>query len=455
MSLAMPEKLATQDEGVSALLAFVFSGAIGSPEGKGVSYALAEATATSFSWVTALEDMDGPPVPIDRYLITFNRRAREVLAPRPIELSNGELADALLAATGQHLASSARFTDGALSISYKITVQERSDIAYILQLRHHGRVASMDSLMRLISTTTSSQILPVPAVYPIPGEMERQEMSGMGRQITQFIPGVIASSVYPRLSHEERLVLVRKMARAFQACWQLELPKPCLIGEVNASQAEDGRITLQIGPDRHHGLGGPFSSVREYLGAYIRSSLDALKKQQGIEEYKAQFFDRIEAFIDTRLDTAIPSIVEDIPVVTTHADMGPHNVIVSEQMPTDIRAIIDWEFMSSAPYASQHRIIEMLFRKRARNGFGAEYEGAAELRAAFWGAIPDWERWNQSEATRVFLEWFRFGLFMKPEWRPSDLTAEEKDDFWRENIQVVEDILAKYSVGDGAQERSD
>lgn len=125
----MPEKLATQDEGVSALLAFVFSGAIGPPEGKGVSYALAESTATSFSWVAALEDMDGPPVPIDRYLITFNRLSKEILAPRSIVLSNGELADAVLAATGQHLASSARFTDGALSISYKITVQERSDIA--------------------------------------------------------------------------------------------------------------------------------------------------------------------------------------------------------------------------------------------------------------------------------------------------------------------------------------
>ena len=173
--------------------------------------------------------------------------------------------------------------------------------------------------------------------------------------------------------------------------------------------------------------------MREYLGAYIRSSLDALKKQQGIEEYKAQFFDRIEAFIGTCLDTAIPSIVENIPVVAAHADMGPHNVVVSEQMPTDIRAIIDWEFMSSTPYASQHRIIEMLFRKRASNGFGAEYEAAAELRAAFWGAIPYWERWNQSEATRVFLEWFRFGLFMKPEWRPSDLTTEGKDDFWQEN----------------------
>ena len=86
ISLVMREKLATQDEGISVLLAFVFCGAIGSPKGKGVSYALAEATATSFSWVAALEDVDGPPVPIDRYLITSNRLARKILAPRPIML---------------------------------------------------------------------------------------------------------------------------------------------------------------------------------------------------------------------------------------------------------------------------------------------------------------------------------------------------------------------------------
>ncbi len=368
----MAEELATQDEGVSALLSFMFSGAIGSPEEKGVSYALAETTATTFSWVAALEDMDGPPTPIDRYLITFDRQARKILPPRPIVLSKEEVTDAVLAATGQRLASSTRFTDGALSISYKITIHERSDIAYILQLRHHGRVASMDALMTLISTTTNSLVLPVATVHPIPGEMKRQEMTGMGKQITQFIPGVVASSIYPRLSHEERLVLVSKMARAFQACWQLQLPRPPLIGEVNASLAEDGQITLEVGPDRHHGLGGPFSSVREYLRAYIRSSPKALKKQQGIDEYKAQFLDRIEAFVNTRLDTSIPSIVEDISVVVIHADMGPHNVIVSEQTPTEIRAIIDWEFVSSAPYASLHRIIEMFFRRSAPNGFGTE-----------------------------------------------------------------------------------
>ena len=56
----------------------------------------------------------------------------------------------------------------------------------------------------------------------------------------------------------------------------------------------------------------------------------------------------------------------------------------------------------------------MFFRKRAANGFGQEYDRAHELREAFWGAIPTWKLRYESEATQTFLEWFRFGLFLKP-----------------------------------------
>jgi hypothetical protein len=45
----MAEKLMTQDEAVSALLAFVYSGAIGSPKGKAAAYALIETTPAAFS----------------------------------------------------------------------------------------------------------------------------------------------------------------------------------------------------------------------------------------------------------------------------------------------------------------------------------------------------------------------------------------------------------------------
>ncbi len=127
-----------------------------------------------------------------------------------------------------------------------------------------------------------------------------------------------------------------------------------------------------------------------------------------------------------------------------HADMGPHNIIISSHTPSEIQAVIDWEFVASAPYASLHRIIEMLFRKLAPNGFGQEYDRTDELREAFWDAIPDWKLWNEDESIKAFLEWFRFGLFMKPEWRPKDLPADEAQKFWRENIRVVRDMLNKY-----------
>ena len=123
--------------------------------------------------------------------------------------------------------------------------------------------------------------------------------------------------------------------------------------------------------------------------------------------------------------------------------MGLHNVIVSASDPSEIVAIIDWEFCASSPYACLEPMIERLFREPAANGFGPEYPGANELREAFWGSIPKWDLWNQSEATKVFREWYRFGKFMKAEWRPEDLKGEERDTFWAENIRVVERFLAK------------
>ncbi|OPB46985.1 hypothetical protein A0O28_0071090 [Trichoderma guizhouense] len=253
----------------------------------------------------------------------------------------------------------------------------------------------------------------------------------------------MASSIYSQLSHKERLIFVRKIALAFSACWEIQLPEPRLIGELIASNV-DGQITLRVGPDRHHGLGGPFHSVRDYLRAYIKCCLVLLEKQQDIEEYKEKHLHRIREFVNTRLHE-IPKIVEIVPIVAMHADMGPHNIIVSNQTPTEIQAIIDWEFLESAPYASLYREMEMFFRETAPNGFGPEYERADELREAFWSSIPNWKRWNESEATQTFLEWFRFGLFMKPEYRPKELTDEERDKFWVENIRVVESMLDKYA----------
>lgn len=433
----------TQDEALSALLAYVFSGAIGPPNGKGVGYALIESTPEMYSWSASLEDFDGPPAPIDRFLIKIDRRSRSISSPELIALSETELMDAILVATGQHVATTTRFTDGALSVSYKVTVQEHPepDFAYVVQLRHHGSVASMDALMGHISRTVDVGVLPVPSVFPIPGERERQKATGMGRQITRFIPGVMALSTYPDLSHEDKLVFVRNMALAFQACWRVPLPDNHLVGELVADEV-DAEVALTIGPDRHYNLGGPFVSVRDYLCAYIRFSLMALEKQEGIKEYKDRYLDLLQDFVEKRMDE-IPAVVEDVPIVAIHADMGLHNVIVSPETPPEIRAVIDWEFVASAPFASLHRLIETLFRRSAPNGFGQEYERADELREVFWDAIPEWKTWQESEAVQAFLKWFRFGLFLKPEPRPRDLPEDESQEFWRENIRVVEAMLGR------------
>lgn len=439
----MAETLMTREEAFSSLLAYCFSGAIGPASGKGVGYALIESTPETYSWSACLEDFDGPPGPIDRFLIKIDRQSRNMSSPALIALSETELAEAILVATGQHVATATRFTDGALSISYKVTVHEHPepDFAYVIQLRHHGSVASMDALMGHISRTVDAGVLPVPLVFPIPGERERQKATGMGRQITKFIPGAMASSTYPSSSHKDKLVFVRKMALAFQACWRIPLPDNHLIGELVANEV-DAEVILTVGPDRHYSLGGPFISVRDYLCAYLKSSLTALEKQEGIGEYKDIYLPLIRDFIETRMNE-IPAIVEDVPIVAIHADMGLHNVIVSAETPSEIRAVIDWELVASAPFASLYRLIETLFRRSAPNGFGQEYERADELREVFWGAIPEWKTWHESEAVQVFLKWFRFGLFLKPEPRPRDLSEEESKEFWRENIRVVEGMLGR------------
>jgi hypothetical protein len=139
----------------------------------------------------------------------------------------------------------------------------------------------------------------------------------------------------------------------------------------------------------------------------------------------------------------IPAVVEQIPIVFAHSDMGLHNIIVSSTNPSEIAAVIDWEFYASSPYACLEPMIERLFCEPADNSFGREYPGAKELREAFWGSIPKWDRWNQSEATKVFREWHRFGLFMRAEWRPENLKEEEREAFWAENVRVVEEFLTK------------
>ena len=436
-----------QYQAADALLKYVYSGILGPTKGKAVGYALMRTTDSIFTFSATLEPLDVLPDFLDRYQIEVDRQSGELSAPKRIEITEEDMQEAVLAATGETVASSSRFTDGGFSISYKVTVMHKPDIVYIVQLRFHGNVASMDALMKFVRANSKTGVIPMPAIYSIPGEAEHQRATGFGRQITQFVPGIIAERVYPEMSHEDRLELVRKMALAWQACWDLPLSLPRRIGELIATEDDSGsgNISLTVGPDRHYSLGGPFTFVREWLRARFLQAVASLKRASGIDEFKEEYMASVESFADNQLDQ-IPDTVEQCPIVALHIDMGLHNVLLSADNHTQINAIIDWELCASAPFLAPHTCLEMLFRKGAPNGFGDEYPHADQLRNAFWDAIPKWKTCFQSQGARDFIEWFRFALFMQPEYCSSKISKEEKWVFWAENRRVVQSMLRKYGA---------
>ncbi|KAM3485677.1 hypothetical protein MY8738_001207 [Beauveria namnaoensis] len=433
-----------QFQAADILLKYVYSGAIGATKGLAVDYALMRTTDSAFTFSAALEPLDHLPDFLDRYQIEINRQTRQPSTPKKIEITDEELQKAVLAATGKQVVSSRRFTDGGFSTSYKVTVMHNPEMVYVVQLRFHGNVASMDAFMKFAHANSRPGAIPMAAVYSIPGEAEHQQSTGFGRQITQFVPGVLAERVYSDMSHTDRLELVRKMAMAWQACWDLPLPSPRQIGEIIATD-NNGSISLAVGPDRHFSLGGPFTSVREWLQGRLRHAVSSLTRASGIDDYKDEYMPAIQAFVDNRLDR-IPQTVEECPITALHVDMGLHNVLVAEDNHTEIKAIIDWELCASAPFLAAHPCIEVLFRMGAPNGFGAEYPHADQLRSAFWDAIPEWKARWESQAVKDFMEWFRFALSLRPEYCPKEKSKAEKWEFWAENIRVVECMLKKHNA---------
>lgn len=446
--------LLSQEEAGSLVLTYAFSGALGDAGGKSVTYSHLRTSETTSSWIASLEnDLDDDFMygdqPVDRFLVNLDRAARRVVSHDAISISKPDLDDCVFQATRQHVKAFSRSADGSLSISYKVTVVENADVAYIVQLRFHADVTSMNLLMGAISSTANPLALPLPRVFTIPDEAEKQAVTGFGRQVAQFVEGRLASSVYADMPHEGRLRFVQNMARAYQALWDIPMPgnphRP-LIGELRARKADHGSTVLYVGPDRHYSLGGPFDSTRDWLRARIRASLRELEKQEGVDEYKERYLSRIKAFIEAGMPH-VPDIIEEVPVVAVHSDMAPHNVIIGSDGSPDIRAVIDWEFVACAPFAAAYNLIEMLFREFDGSGHGPEYPRANELRSAFWKAIPRWKAIYEQKSTLAFLEWYRFALFLKAESPPEDCGAEAKEAFWAENVKVVEGMLRNWISG--------
>ncbi|KAK2611929.1 hypothetical protein QQS21_002035 [Conoideocrella luteorostrata] len=431
-----------QYEAADALLKYVYSGILGPTKGMAVYYAVMHTTNSTFTFSATLRPPHNPPNFVDRYQIEVDRRSGRPSASKMIEITNEDMQKAILAVMGEKVASTCRFTHGGFSISYKVTMTRRPDTTYIVQPRFHGNVASMDALIKFVRANNSPEGILMPTVYSIPGEAEHQRTTGFGRKITQFVPGVIAERVYPDMSHAERLELGRKMALAWQACWNLPLPSPRQIGGLMATD-NDGNISLTVGPDRHFSLGGPFTSVRERLRARLQHAIGSLQITNGINDYKEENMAPIQTIVDNRLDK-IPQAVEECPIVALHVDMGVHNMLVSADDHKEINAIIDWELCASAPFLAAHEFLEGLFRMGASNGSGVEYPRADQRRSAFCDAIRTWKRRWESPRAKDCMEWLRFALFMQPEYCSNKLPRSEKWQFRAENRRVVEAMIEKY-----------
>jgi len=69
--------LMSREEATSAVLAFAFSGAIGSADEKAVIYSRLATDATTTKGVVGLEDLEQEDQPVDRYLTALDRTSKK------------------------------------------------------------------------------------------------------------------------------------------------------------------------------------------------------------------------------------------------------------------------------------------------------------------------------------------------------------------------------------------
>src|SRR5271169_5759843 len=102
----------------------MFAGAIGPAKRKLVGYSLFKENDNSFSFLASLQGHEETAQPTDRYLIVVDKASGNIQPPELVALSGHELSQLIFTATGHRLATFSRFTDGALSISYKVCVED-------------------------------------------------------------------------------------------------------------------------------------------------------------------------------------------------------------------------------------------------------------------------------------------------------------------------------------------
>ncbi|KAL2694905.1 hypothetical protein Neosp_001494 [[Neocosmospora] mangrovei] len=437
----------SDDELASRMRELVFDGLLGPRNNRAITWDIVSQDSSTSTFIAALiSPTAGFDEPIERHLIQMSKADGTVVSTRPVSLSIEEASDMFRYAGLGPVTRIVRLSDGVFGVTYKASTQDDGDAEFVVQLRYHGNVTSMNTILHHIHQTIQDE-LPVPRAFDI----QPKSSCGLGVQISEFVPGRSGFDAYYRLDVQDRVPIVQQIARAFDALWSIRLQRLCpsdAIGEAVAheSQSAPSQIVVTVGRDRENNIGGPFESTTDYLKAWITHRLAALRAQREIDEYKARLLSQIESFVEKKLDT-IPSEVDQVPIVLQHTDMGLHNMILSDEQPTKLKAVIDWEFTYLLPFPTAiPRLIESLFRREAAvSTIQDPWDGADTLADTFWGAIPDWKKRMETPAARSFLSWYEFGLYLKADAVPGR-RAEDGDKFWRDNIVKVEQFLQKASL---------
>ena len=110
---------------------------------------------------------------------------------------------------------------------------------------------------------------------------------------------------------------------------------------------EDG--TYDLGP--LPGLGGPFSTVTEYLKAWAKTARfpHLSRAKEGCGEYCDEIVAQIADFPDKLQDLAASVSARDLgPFPLFHPDFGHNNIIVDDDY--KILGVVDWEHACSVPW---------------------------------------------------------------------------------------------------------
>lgn len=434
----------SQAELAKCMRLLVKGGLLGEYEGNAVLYDFLKEDEKTITFVAGLYNLARAEIGEKWTVRIAKNNGKLASTPDRISITNAELYK-IFDDTGLGTPETegiVRYPKGAYGISYRVSVRETVQ-RYMVQLRYHGDVDSINAFVEYLHQNASSD-LPIPRMFPTSVKVS----SNMKVEVSEFIDGPLASDVYYETTLIKRISLVRQIARVFSSLWDLEINKSQnRIGEATfrPSESEDDKIRVDIGADRVHDLGGPFASVSAYLKAWVDGCIRDLEKRECVDEFKEDVLPGVRKLVKAGLN--IPPVVEDVPCVVSHADLGLHNIILSPNASRDLESVIDWELVYCLPFAAfVPKFIEPLFWKDYE-GKQQFFDGSEKLRDAFWGEIPKWRDQLSSDSAKTFLVWYEFG--MKLGVLPlleDDTTPEQRREAWKENTVFVKGFLKSQSI---------